>query len=55
MRAWMVRRTGQVTVEYFILFAVIGMVTVISIATLDDDVKQLLTNFYAKAADAVTK
>ena len=45
---------GQVTIEYFILFAVIALLTVASISTFDDQVRQTFQSFFGSVAHAIT-
>ena len=44
---------GQVVVEYFILFAVVALLTLIGFTTFDDDVKRSLEGFVDAAANAI--
>ena len=48
-------RRGQVTAEYFVLFAVIGLLTVIAFSAFDDDVRQIITNFYEEAVNEIAE
>ena len=41
---------GQVMVEYFLLFAVVVLVTLISLTTLDNDVATTLENLFTDTA-----
>ena len=41
---------GQVVMEYFILFAVVGLLTLIGLTTFDDDIKTNLERFVNAAA-----
>ena len=43
-------RRGQVTLEYFLLFLVVALVTIVSIATLDNDVAATYQNVLTSAA-----
>lgn len=45
---------GQVTIEYFLLFAVIALVTVISLTQFDDQVGQTVRNFFTSATRCVS-
>lgn len=48
------KRAGQVTIEYFIIFAVLALVTVIGLGTtFHKNVQQSLEDFFTKAADTV--
>ena len=41
---------GQVTVEYFIVFTVIALVTLIGLATFDNTVNDIVRDFFNAAA-----
>ncbi len=54
--AWRALRSrGQVTLEYFILFAVIAVLTVVSLTRVDDQVRAALTDFANAAAARVAR
>jgi len=44
---------AQVTLEYFILFAVVALVTVIGLTTFDDDIRTSLEGFVNAAANKI--
>ena len=46
-------RMGQVTVEYFILFAIVAEVTLLGLTTFDEDVRKTCTDFFNAAATDV--
>ena len=50
--AW--RQDGQVTLEYFILLAVIVLVTLVSLTSFDEDVRTHVENLFTGAAHAIT-
>ena len=41
---------GQVTLEYFLLFVAVALVTLVSIATLDNDVATTFENLFTNTA-----
>ena len=41
---------GQVTLEYFLLFVVVALVTLVSLAALDNDVATTFENVFTDAA-----
>ena len=41
---------GQVTLEYFLLFLVVALVTLVSLATLDNDVATTFENLFTETA-----
>ena len=41
---------GQVTLEYFLLFVVVALVTLVSLATLDNDVVTTFENLFTSTA-----
>ena len=43
-------RRGQVTLEYFLLFLVVALVTLVSIATLDNDVAATFETLFTDTA-----
>ena len=45
------RTSGQVVLEYFILFAVVALLTLVTLSRFDDDVRQSVTGFFATAAN----
>lgn len=47
-------RHGQVTLEYFILFAAIIVVTLLGVITLHSDIAPGFANVFRKFADKVT-
>lgn len=54
--AWLIsghQRLGQVVAEYFILFAVVALLTLIGFTAFDDDVKTSLEGFVNAAANAI--
>lgn len=46
---------GQVTLEYFILFAVLAAVTLVSVTTFDDAIRSALGTFFNAAANNIAK
>ena len=54
-RASSLEQWGQVTIEYFILFAVVALLTVAGLTTFDDDVRQHMQELFTTAADAITR
>lgn len=50
-----IRTSGQITLEYLILFAVIAAVTLISMTKFDNQVATSLQGFFTKAANAISK
>lgn len=44
---------GQVTVEYFLLFAVVVLVTLIGLTTVDNDLATTFERLFATAADRI--
>jgi hypothetical protein len=44
------REQGQVTLEYFILFTAIALVTLVGVATFDDTLNDLARDFFNAAA-----
>ena len=46
-------KQGQVTVEYFILFAVVAAVTLIGLSTFDDQVKDTMKELAHAAANNI--
>ena len=47
------RVKGQVTIEYFILFAVVALLTLAGLTTVDDQVRTRLQEFFRKAANDI--
>lgn len=47
------KQCGQVTIEYFILFAVVALLTVAGLTTFDDDVKAAMQAFFQGRAHAI--
>ncbi len=47
------RSCGQVTIEYFILFAVVALLTLAGLTTVDDQVRTGLQNFFRAAANDI--
>lgn len=47
------QRLGQVVAEYFILFAVVAVLTLIGFTAFDDDIKTSLEGFVNAAANAI--
>jgi Flp pilus assembly pilin Flp len=48
-------RNGQVTLEYFIIFAVVAFVTIVTVTTFDDAVKTALQDLFNAAANKIAK
>ncbi len=48
------KQNGQVTIEYFILFAIVALLTVAGISTFDDDVRQTFQHFFGSMAHEIT-
>ena len=46
---------AQSTLEYLIIFAVVAVVTIISLTTFDDSIKNALRGFFNAAANKITK
>ncbi len=46
-------RMGQVVIEYFVIFALVAMLTVISLTKWDDDVIALIQRFVGQGAEKV--
>ncbi len=46
-------RGGQVTLEYFILFAIVGLLTLAGLTTVDDQVRTRLEGFFRAAANDI--
>ena len=44
------RQMGQVTIEYFLLFAAIALVTIISLTRFDDRIARTVRDFFGSAA-----
>lgn len=42
---------AQVTIEYFVLFVLFALATLISLTTLDDELRLSLRNFFGSAAN----
>lgn len=51
----MLLRKGQVIIEYFILFAVVAVLTVLGLTQFDDDLKTTLQDFYDAAATNISQ
>ena len=49
------QRKGQVTLEYFLIFAVLAVLTIVSVATFDDAVKTALQDLFNAAANKIAK
>ena len=49
------RRSGQVTLEYFILFAVVAAATVIGFTTMGRSVRNSLEGFVSSVASAIAR
>ena len=47
------KREGQVTIEYFILFAVVALLTLAGLTTVDDQVRTRLERFFRAAANDI--
>lgn len=48
-------RAGQSTIEYFLLFTVMAMLTILGFTTFDNQVRTLLVNFFQSAATKVAQ
>lgn len=48
-------KTGQVTLEFFILFAVVALVTVIGLTAFHVDIRKVLEGFFNAAANRMAK
>ena len=46
-------RNGQVTIEYFLILAAVVLVTLVSLATLDNDVATTFENLFGQFAAGV--
>lgn len=46
---------GQVTLEYFIIFAAIVGLTALALTTFDDDIKEAFEGFVMGAAEEITR
>ncbi len=44
---------GQVTIEYFILFAIVALLTIAGLTTVDDQVRTRLQDFFRVAANDI--
>ncbi len=44
---------GQIIMEYFLLFALIGLLTVVGLTTFDTQVRETLRVFFLKAANVL--
>jgi len=51
----LIRHTGQVTIEYFIIFTVIAALTVIGLSTFFPQIRQTLWNMQNAAVEAIVK
>ena len=49
------KRSGQVTIEYFILFTIVALLTVAGLTTFDDDVRQHMQELFTTAKNAITQ
>ena len=47
-------RTGQVTLEYFLLFAIVAMATLLGFTTFDENVRKTCEDFFNAAAADLT-
>ena len=47
-------KIGQVTIEYFLILAAVVLVTLVSLATLDNDVATTFENLFTQFAARVT-
>jgi|GEM_PF-5160422 len=52
-RASSLEQWGQVTIEYFILFAVVALLTLAGLTTVDDQVRTRLETFFRAAANDI--
>lgn len=55
MIAYQTTKFGQVTLEYFILFAALALLTVIGVTTFHTDVKNAVQGFFNAAATEMAK
>ena len=44
-------QSGQVVLEYFILFAVVALLTLVALSNFDENVRQSVAGFFATAAN----
>lgn len=49
----MLLRKGQVVIEYFILFAAIAVITIVSLTQFDDEIKNTVQGFFNAAANDI--
>ena len=47
------KRAGQITIEYFILFAIVALLTLAGLTTVDDQVRTRLQEFFRIAANDI--
>ena len=46
---------GQILLEYFVLFAVVAMLTIIGLTRFDDEIRASLNRFIQAATNALTQ
>lgn len=46
---------GQVTLEYFLILAVIASVTILSLTTFDEEIRAAMTDFITTIANEITQ
>lgn len=54
-RIFCVQQEGQITMEYFVLFGVIGLLTLVAVTQFDDDVRGMLIRFFWHVSAAMGK
>ena len=47
------KRAGQITIEYFVLFVVVALLTLAGLTTVDDQVRTRLETFFRAAANDI--